>query len=402
MRDEVSDEAKHYGAALRRLLAETGRTQRSLAEAAHCSDSTVSRYLAGKRVAPRQFLDAFVGHLRGSGVAISQEQYADLTELRQRAQQASKFADIRLLYWQEQVDQLRAKVNELNEAREGQDRDAQAAREEAAEIRRQLTDVQDALVHALTRAEAAEADRDQLADQTADQQRQLQHAAAYSQELEHDLAGQQERVEALERELEVLRGQVQRLLDETPEAVADPESPVEAVPVAVATPVPRAATVTQNGGAPAGPADLPMPEWRPATARLQPETEARYSDAHEDQQRERLGVMHAAWAKFEADFKTARYRLKVPFYVRTPQGLAKRLKRSTGDSRWLPVGEAFEALLFYDRPYDWTSPPVQTSPYGVLCKPKYELTPDTVKYFCKRVAELRADLNTLTDLYAKR
>lgn len=275
MPDEVSTRARRYGAELARLLAETGQTQASLVKAVFSSQAAVSRYLSGRRVAPQTFLDAFAGFLRGCGVALSEEHFAQLTELRKQAQRASNGAATQVLYWQELIDQLQAEVDGLREelgqareelaARELETQSLTAAREEAAGLAARLTTVEAALSEARTRAEAAEADRDRLADQAAGQQDQLEHAAAYSRTLERDLAGEQERVKALQRELHVLQRQVQRLLNEQWDTVPGAGKPAEAVPVSSVTASSDVAvTQAEAGHSSAVPATVPMPAWQPA------------------------------------------------------------------------------------------------------------------------------------------
>ncbi|WP_406263007.1 hypothetical protein OHT93_00220 [Streptomyces sp. NBC_00191] len=416
MPDEVSAHARRYGAELTRFLADTGQTQASLVKSVYISQAAVSRYLAGRRVAPQTFLDAFAAFVRDCGVTLSKEQFAHLTELRKRAQRASNGAATQVLYWQELTDQLKAEVDRLSEEL-GQARDELAAREpvaqslaaaweEAAGLAARLTTVEAELSEARTRAEAAKADRDRLADQAAGQQDQLEHAAAYSRELERDLAGEQERVKALQTELQALQRQVQRLLDEPPEAVPGAGNP-SAVPLSVAAPSEGAPTLAQAGAPFAVPASVPMPDWQPAPVRRwRPETELPYPgpwnhvDPHLATQRDRLALLRTAWGEFKKDLKPIRRRLRVPFHVRAAHRTVDWLHRSTGDSRWLRIGESIEALQHYENEY---------APHGLAdahtyfaYPPAYELTMDTVIAYRRSVAQLRIHLNKLADLHAER
>ncbi|TFE47357.1 hypothetical protein E3E14_21395 [Streptomyces sp. ICN441] len=411
MPDEVSREAERYGTELARLFAETGQTQVSLAKAVPSSEAAVSRYLAGRRTAPQEFLEAFATFVRGCGVALSEEQFAHLVELRKQAQRASNGAATRVLYWQELTDQLKAEVDSLRK-RLGQARDEMAAREleaqlltaareEAAGLAAQLTAVEAALSEARTRAEAAEVDRDRLAEKAAGQQDRLEHAVAYSRELERDLLGVEERVKTLQHELQVLQRQVQRLLDEQAGPVPGPGNLSAAVPVSVAAP----AAVPARPGAPSAMVSVPMPDWQPSPVMPQL-PERRYPGlwSHGDPllpiQRNRLVLLRNTWKECKRDIRATRRRLRVPFHVRAPKPTTDWLHHSTGDSRWLTIGALIEELQHYGVAY---APRGVADPYALLAYPPlYELTMDAVSAYRRSVTQLRADLNKLTDLHAER
>lgn len=111
-------------------------------------------------------------------------------------------------------------------------------------------------------------------------------------------------------------------------------------------------------------------------------------------------MLRTAWEGFKKDLKTIRRRLKVPFNVPAPQRTTDWLHRSTGDSRWLVIGESIEALQDYERGY---GPTGIGDPHAALANPpEYELTMDTVTAYRHSVAQLRIDLNKLADLHAER
>jgi hypothetical protein len=90
----------------------------------------------------------------------------------------------------------------------------------------------------------------------------------------------------------------------------------------------------------------------------------------------------------------------VPFRVRAAQRTVDWLHRSTGDSRWLLIGESIEALQHYDIGY---APYGLADPHAALAyPPEYELTMDTVIAYRRSVAQLRINLNKLADLHAER
>ncbi|GAA2522129.1 helix-turn-helix transcriptional regulator [Streptomyces longisporus] len=95
--------ADAYAAALREVLDRAkanGATQASLATQLHLSQSTVSRYLSGQRIAPKKFIESesrtgprlpcLVDFLADYGVKISAEELESLHGLRRSAQAASR------------------------------------------------------------------------------------------------------------------------------------------------------------------------------------------------------------------------------------------------------------------------------------------------------------------------
>lgn len=125
-----------------------------------------------------------------------------------------------------------------------------------------------------------------------------------------------------------------------------------------------------------------------------------YDDIPLAPQSDRIAVLRTAWEGFKKDLKTIRRRLKVPFNVPAPQRTTDWLHRSTGDSRWLVIGESIEALQDYERGY---GPTGIGDPHAALANPpEYELTMDTVTAYRHSVAQLRIDLNKLADLHAER
>lgn len=150
-----------------------------------------------------------------------------------------------------------------------------------------------------------------------------------------------------------------------------------------------------------------MPDWQPVpVGRWRPETELPYRGpwTHDDPllapQRDRLALLCTTWGEFRKELKAIRRRLRVPFHVRAAQRTVDWLHRSTGDSRWLLIGESVETLQHYDIGY---APYGLADPHTALAyPPEYELTSDTVIAYRRSVAQLRINLNKLAALHAER
>lgn len=195
--------AKRYAARLHALFEaarRAGATQADLARAVHWSETAVSRYLSGSRIGGRKFVEDFATYLGARGHPIPEEQVADLHALRRTAQQLSDKHVNQLLFWREEVERLRTL------ARAG-DAELTEARRRLGEVRRE----RDAL---RARAETSERERDALRRTEAEQGRQLVQASRYIRQITREHSAQQLLTEELQREVRVLRRQVERLRDE--------------------------------------------------------------------------------------------------------------------------------------------------------------------------------------------
>ncbi|MFI8833181.1 hypothetical protein ACIGPN_19430 [Streptomyces afghaniensis] len=370
---------------------------------------------SGANAAGRDIVNSVALHI-DSAVIIFPEAYPHLTDLPKQAQRADDRAATQVLYGQElthleaEAKQLRVRLllarDELTACRPVTQA-LTAAREEAAGFATRLTAVEAELSEARTRAEAAEADRDRLADQAAGQRHQLKHAVAYSREQQSALAVQRERVKTLQVELQVFQHQVQPLLHQPSDADHQQGNPAEIVLASLTAPGEVAGAHAPADALAVVQASVPVPDWQPAPVRRwRPERELAYPEPwNMDEplsapQRERLDMLRKSWREFTKDLKTTRSRLGVPFHVRAARRTINWLHRSTGDSRWLLLGESIEALQHFDIGY---GPTGEATPDAAVPKPpEYELTMATVIAYRCSVDQLRTDLRKLTGLHFDR
>lgn len=110
------DEAQEYGLALKTMFDEHGQgmTRKRLGELTHTSEAAVSRYLAGKRIAPEAFLKEFLAVLEARGAHVPERVRRDLHQKRQAAQEAAKRSfTAQNAHLSERVDKL---IKEIEEA----------------------------------------------------------------------------------------------------------------------------------------------------------------------------------------------------------------------------------------------------------------------------------------------
>ncbi|MER7682318.1 TerD family protein [Streptomyces sp. NPDC096934] len=184
-------------------------TQRQLAAV---SPSTLSRYFAGKRLTEPEYHQALAACLARYECRISDQELENLEVLRVRAQMASRALGVQIRYWRENARKLQAAL-ERSEAKH------EITVEELADTNTRLAGLHQELAAAFGVALAAESERDALRSQTRQQQHQLGQAGDYSRAIEQELAESRGEVERLLREVEVLQGQVRRLLESPEPAV---------------------------------------------------------------------------------------------------------------------------------------------------------------------------------------
>ncbi|MDQ0774721.1 hypothetical protein QF026_003187 [Streptomyces aurantiacus] len=153
-------EAKEYATALRKAASRADVDVEQLLG----DPSPVRRYLRGQSVAPREFVDALSTH----GAVLPPAALTRLHTLRRAAQRTAPDTQTQILYWQEEVELLRSR---------------------------------------------------------------LEHAGTYSHTIESELTAAKERVRQLDTEVRVLQGQVERLREEKPTRAEAVVEAAVAVPV---------------------------------------------------------------------------------------------------------------------------------------------------------------------------
>ncbi|GAT83786.1 hypothetical protein STXM2123_4487 [Streptomyces sp. F-3] len=232
-----TDPVAEYAAALKSAFERCGLTQKKLASEVPFSETAISRYFSGERIADEDFIEALATVRANCGVPLSSEDLADLHRLRQRAQQTRGGEKNRIAQWRDRVQLLEKEKEDLErrlqDAQARSEHEREATRAALADLDRKVEALGAELRQALDRASVAERERDELRDRAGEQQHQLEHATAYTQRLEKDLTDSREEVQLLRREVEVLRNQVRRLHDES--TVASDHQAVATVATQVST-----------------------------------------------------------------------------------------------------------------------------------------------------------------------
>ncbi|MFI2906955.1 helix-turn-helix domain-containing protein [Streptomyces sp. PDY-4] len=216
----VGPAAAAYAAALRAAVdgyLSLGGTQKELAVASHVAPATLSRYLSGERIAPAGgFVASLATFLAEHGQPLDEGVRARLAELCGRAHEASGSPAVQLVHLKEEL----AHVREKKGAREA----------ELAALQRHADQLAAELRQALERARRSEKERLALEGRVADQEKSRQHAQTYTRRLQSELTALHEQVLLVQGEVEVLRRQNQRLVEEGTE-IPGPrvEAPVSGV-----------------------------------------------------------------------------------------------------------------------------------------------------------------------------
>ncbi|MBQ0867352.1 hypothetical protein [Streptomyces sp. RK75] len=226
-----------------------------MAAATHVVPSTITRYLKGERVAPKEFVEHCAAFLAEHDEALAPADREQLHRLRREAQAASPSAEVRLLHLKEEIDGLKADLDAAHAAHEASTAAAvrEAVRQVQAEsgrhlaaIEKQLTTMRDQLHAELKlaqqeleeereRAENLGTDNDQLRVTAEAQRRRIEQARDYIRKLtaeldlkEQELARKEEEVRLLHQQTRVLQGQVQTLTAEEEQPVAGAATQVTA------------------------------------------------------------------------------------------------------------------------------------------------------------------------------
>lgn len=222
-----NDAARQYAAALKAAvqpLLEAGVTQKLLAAEVNFSESAVSRFLNGERIAPKEFIEdvAAFAKRKKPPLPLPQDILDNLRKLREHAE-AEGSIPAKLRYAKEQIKQLKEELAHVEETARHSLNDAvqeaiQGMRRDTAQqlagMEQQLQALNEELTQERQRAETAEAERDDLRTTASDQQRRLGSASDLVREMNTDLERQQEEIRLLRQEIKVLRGQVSRLTEE--------------------------------------------------------------------------------------------------------------------------------------------------------------------------------------------
>ncbi|MEV7797057.1 hypothetical protein AB0O68_34655 [Streptomyces sp. NPDC087512] len=228
----VGPAAAAYAAALRTAVDDflsLGGTQKDIAVAAHVAPATLSRYLNGERIAPREFIASLDAFLAARGRPLDTNVRARLIELCGQAHEASGSPAVQLAHLKEELAQVRKKKG---------DREA-----ELAALQRHTDQLAAELQQALDRARRSDKDRLALEGRVAEQEKSLQHAQTYTRQLQTELTALHEQVVLVQREVKVLRRQNQQLLAES---AVRPGSHVEEPVSGVSTQAGRAGRKTSQ------------------------------------------------------------------------------------------------------------------------------------------------------------
>ncbi|WP_299542454.1 hypothetical protein [uncultured Streptomyces sp.] len=204
--------AKAYAGALREAVAgylAAGGTQRAIANAVPVAYSTVSRYLSGDRILSAADLPKLRAFLAGQGHPMDDQAYGRLEDLCRAAHTASGSPATQLA--QLQTDLARLKDEHSTALTELGDQAARLTELEDQAAR--LTELEDQTARLTGQLE-------QALDQIEKQNRNLEHAQGYTRQIEAELADQQEQARLLRGEVDVLREQNRRLIEEQVPAVS--------------------------------------------------------------------------------------------------------------------------------------------------------------------------------------
>ncbi|MFD6479019.1 hypothetical protein ACFWEH_36530 [Streptomyces anulatus] len=236
----AGNEARRYGEALKAavqgVLDSGAASQREIGKEAHVSPTAVSRYFSGERVAPDGFVDSLAAFASRHGHPLAPEVREELHRLRRIAEAAGPLS-ARLRHAQEQIEQLKKKLAAAEETALGSHDTAvlEALEWVRGDTARQLVTVEgrleeltEELVLEKRRVRVLEAERDQLRVTVREQGKRLADAGELVRGMNADLERQEEELQQLRLEVEVLRGQLARISEETVPGVSTQFSDVSA------------------------------------------------------------------------------------------------------------------------------------------------------------------------------
>ncbi len=246
-----------YATALRKALdgyLAGGGTQAAIAKALSTSTASVSRYLSGERIAPREKLHALKAYLEAQCLPFPDGVWAELDELCGKAHLASGAAAV-------QRDHLK---EELARACAEHQRAQWIAKQQLHGLEQRADRLTEDLRRALARAQLAERTSRILQERVTVQDRSMRKAGDYIRTIEGELAQQKEQAGPLLTEVGVLREQNRRLVEEKPAVAAPaPQLSHPHTPHYVYIPLPPSPTL-ETAAATAEPVEAANPpQWVP-------------------------------------------------------------------------------------------------------------------------------------------
>ncbi|MFE2315357.1 hypothetical protein ACFXC8_19700 [Streptomyces sp. NPDC059441] len=148
----MSEEAAAYARKLEEVFGRAANRRKELAEFVPCSPSVVTRYFNGERVAPKDFLTRFRAFLDSRGVAVDNEEFAELDGLRRVAQEASGAYSAQVAYFRERIEELEQQLA------------SQTEKQPPTHLEEELSEIVTDLDEAYQQAKTAESERG-VADQ---------------------------------------------------------------------------------------------------------------------------------------------------------------------------------------------------------------------------------------------
>ncbi|WP_228183951.1 hypothetical protein [Streptomyces anulatus] len=236
----AGSEARRYKQALKAavqgVLDSGAASQREIGKEAHVSPTAVSRYFSGERVAPDGFVDSLAAFASRHGHPLGPEVREELHRLRRIAEAAGPLS-ARLRHAQEQIEQLKRKLAAAEATALGSHDTAvlEALEWVRGDTARQLVTLEgrleeltEELVLEKRRVRVLEAERNQLRVTVREQGKRLADAGELVRSMNADLEHQEEELQQLRLEVEVLRGQLARISEETVPGVSTQLSDVSA------------------------------------------------------------------------------------------------------------------------------------------------------------------------------
>ncbi|MFJ5776239.1 helix-turn-helix domain-containing protein [Streptomyces sp. NPDC093094] len=208
--DESEEPAAYaYAAALRKAVNSyrnaTGKSQKTVAADLHLSASTLSRYLSGERLAPREILSAVRAYVEAQGMPLPRKEAEELDELCEQAHLSSRSPAVR------QLARLR---EDLTHLRKQHQQALHIAEARSAEVQEHADRLASQLERSLARAQTAEDANRILRNRGTERDEKLRHAQRCTRGIEAEIAQQREQTRLLLQEVGVLREQNRRLLEE--------------------------------------------------------------------------------------------------------------------------------------------------------------------------------------------
>ncbi|MFF8919388.1 hypothetical protein ACF08M_40435 [Streptomyces sp. NPDC015032] len=221
--------AAEYAKALSAAVADGFRsrsgTQSEIAKAAVISPATLSRYLSGVRLAPREFLTELEKFFSGRGTPMPAEVLAQLNDLCTQAHKVSRSPAIQVRHLREdsvrREEDLVRSEEDLAQVKKDLADEKQVAEQTLNELNAKIQDLAEQLGAAWEQARTAERGQSELQDGVEEQNKHLTGAQIYVRQVEAELTEQRDKVVLLQREVKTLRRQNRQLIEESTERTKD-------------------------------------------------------------------------------------------------------------------------------------------------------------------------------------